>query len=273
MRRLRGVWAQGECAFNGWMSLPCAFSAELMARAGWDCLTVDMQHGLADYAAMTAMLTAAGETPVLVRVPWLEESAVMRALDAGAAGVICPMINSPAEAVRFVECVRYPPAGRRSFGPVRAQLCFGDDYYARANDEVVALAMVETREGVACVDDILAVPGLDGVYVGPADLACSLGYAPSFAPRDREVVAAIDAVAVAARRREGAVAGLHANDAETARAARRRGFNFVTAATDARVLRAGMAAVVDQLKRREDDENDTVDDGAGVGGVSDGAVY
>ena len=278
MRQLRDLWQSGQAARNGWLSLPGAFSAELMAAQPWDALTVDMQHGLIDYAALTTMLPAAGDMPILVRVPWLAEGDIMKTLDAGAAGIICPMINTRADAERFAACVRYPPAGRRSFGPIRAQVRWGTDYYRRANDEIVALAMIETREAVANADAILTTPGIDGVYIGPADLSCSYGVTPSFAPEDPEVLQAIDAIFAAAQRHH-AVAGIHTNDANTAATRIRQGFSLVTVATDARLISAGAAAALTQLakllnaKERQDDENNTTDDGAGAGEISGGATY
>lgn len=270
--QLRQLWQNDGCALNGWLSLPCGFSAELMAKQGWDCLTIDMQHGLIDYAAATAMLAAAGEVPVLVRVPWLGEADIMKALDAGAAGIISPMINNRAEAERFAACVRYPPMGRRSFGPIRALAHYGADYYQRANDEVIALAMIETKEGLAAVDEVLSTPGIDGVYIGPADLSCSLGYPPSFQPTAPAVLEAISLILAAAQKHQ-AIAGIHTNEAATARDARSRGFKFVTAATDARLMNAAGAAVLSQLREEKKDENTTHDDGAGAGGLSGGATY
>ena len=154
---LRTLWRDGGSALNGWLSIPDAFSAETMAHQGWDTLTVDMQHGVTDYASAVAMLTAISTTPVvpIVRVPWLEPGIVMKVLDAGAQGVICPMINDRAEAERLVGACRYPPQGYRSFGPNRALLHYGADYPERANDSVIVMAMIETAQALDNLDDIL----------------------------------------------------------------------------------------------------------------------
>ncbi len=278
MQQLRELWRNGGVARNGWLSLPCAFSTELMAAQPWETMTIDLQHGLIDYAAMTAMLPAAGDKPVLARVPWLAEADIMKALDAGVAGVICPMVNTRADAERFAACMRYPPAGKRSFGPIRAQVRWGADYYRRANDEVLALAMIETREAVANVDAILSTPGIDGLYIGPADLSCSYGALPSFAPSDPEVLQAIDTIFTAAKQ-HGVVAGIHTNDVDTAAARIQQGFQLVTVATDARLIATGAAAVLTQLshltkeKKEKTDENNTTDNGTSAGKISDGTTY
>ncbi|MDP9137324.1 MAG: aldolase/citrate lyase family protein, partial [Pseudomonadota bacterium] len=170
---LKKLWASGGAAVNGWLAIPNSFSAEVMAHQGWDSLTLDLQHGLLDYGAVVPMLQAISTTGVapLARVPWLEEGILMKLLDAGCYGLICPMINSRAECERFVQACRYPPRGGRSFGPIRALLYGGADYFAHANEEIVLLAMVETKAALDDLEGILSVPGLDGIYVGPADLS------------------------------------------------------------------------------------------------------
>lgn len=240
---------EGRCAINGWLSLPCGFAAEVMARQGWDSLTIDMQHGLIDYPAATAMLTAVSTTSVtpLVRVPWLEEGIIMKMLDAGAHGVICPMINTRADAERFAAAVRYPPQGARSFGPIRAQLIGGGDYHQHANDSILALAMIETKEAVANAEEILSVAGIDGVYIGPADLACSLGCEVSFTPTAAAVVEAIDRI-LAAAKKQGVFAGIHTGSADYARAMSEKGFDLVTVMSDARLMAAAAKQAVSQAR-------------------------
>ncbi len=169
--RLRKIWSEGRPAVNGWLSIGNAFTAEIMAAQGYDSVTVDMQHGALDYSAALPMMQAmrASGVTVMARAPWREPGIIMKALDAGAQGIICPMINSAAEAAEFVSYMRYPPRGQRSFGPTRAAFAYGS-YGVSANDEVLALAMIETREGLDNLEEIAATPGIDGIYVGPADL-------------------------------------------------------------------------------------------------------
>ncbi len=158
--RLRKIWSEGRPAVNGWLSIGNAFTAEIMAAQGYDSVTVDMQHGALDYSAALPMMQAmrASGVTVMARAPWREPGIIMKALDAGAQGIICPMINSAAEAAEFVSYMRYPPRGQRSFGPTRAAFAYGS-YGVSANDEVLALAMIETREGLDNLEEIAATPG------------------------------------------------------------------------------------------------------------------
>src|SRR6185369_12322396 len=156
---LRKIWARGEAVVNGWLSIPSSFSAEVMAHQGFDSLTVDMQHGVVDYQTAVTMLQAISTTPTvpLARVPWLDPGILMKMLDAAVYGVICPMINSAEEARRLVSACRYPPKGMRSFGPIRALLYGGADYPKHANDTILVIAMIETRDALTNLDEILAV--------------------------------------------------------------------------------------------------------------------
>jgi 4-hydroxy-2-oxoheptanedioate aldolase len=174
--KLREIWAGGGTAVNGWLHIPSSWSAEVMAHAGWDSVTIDLQHGLAGYQAAVTMLQAIATTDAvpLARSTWNDPAQIMRLLDAGAYGIICPMINTRAEAESFVGACRYPPLGYRSLGPTRAAVYAGADYAQQANDTVVTLAMVETQQALDNLEDILTTPGLDGVFVGPGDLLLSL---------------------------------------------------------------------------------------------------
>lgn len=249
--KLRKIWSEGGCALNGWLSIPCAFSAEIMAQQGWDSLTVDMQHGLIDYQEMTQMLPSiSGGADALARVPWLEEGAIMKALDAGAAGVICPMINTRADAERLAAATRYPPLGKRSFGPIRARLQYGKNYSDIANDEIIVLAMVETAEAVDNVDEILSVPGLDGAYVGPNDLASSLGCEITFNPTAEPVLKAIDKIYESARRHKVRI-GIHTGSPEHAGKMRQKGFDLVTVSSDARLIASGAQDIISQFRNKK----------------------
>jgi 4-hydroxy-2-oxoheptanedioate aldolase len=238
--RLREVWAQGRPAINAWLNMGSAFVAESMAGQGWDAVTVDTQHGLGGYTEMVAMLQAmsAGPATPLVRVSWNSPGEIMKALDAGAMGVICPMINTREEAEAFVDACRYPPLGRRSFGPVRAALVHGADYAQAANGEVIALAMVETAEGLANVQAIAATPGLDGVYIGPSDLNLSLGGPPMQDNDDPNLMAAFDRIQAACKA-AGRRCGVHTSSVTYSQKMIARGFDLVTVASDARYVAAG----------------------------------
>lgn len=252
VNRLQTLWGEGRATLNGWLSVGSPFTAEIMAAQGYDSLTVDLQHGALDQSAVLPLLQAvrtSGVTP-LVRVPWLEPGAIMKALDAGALGVICPMVNTAEEAGRFADCMRYPPRGGRSWGPVRARLVAGDSYAAEANDRVLAIAMIETKTAMENLDAIAATPGLDALYIGPSDLTLSLGNGslpPQFDPEEPIIVAAIRRI-LAAAKANGLRAGLHCGAPEYAAQAVGWGFDMVTVSDDARLLTTAAAESVARFR-------------------------
>jgi 4-hydroxy-2-oxoheptanedioate aldolase len=246
--RIRTLWAADKPVVNNWLTIPDAFCAETLAHAGFDSLTVDMQHGLIGFEAAVSMLTAISSTRTMpvVRVPWLDQGIVMKMLDAGAYGIICPMVNTRADAELFVSALRYPPAGSRSFGPARAVLYAGPDYIQHANDTVVGLAMIETREALDNLDEILSVKGLDAVYIGPNDLALSLGYEPRSDVDDPRVVEAVEHI-LAKAQQHGVTAGMHNSSAVYARRWADKGFRFVTVGADVSFLVSGAAQALAEL--------------------------
>ena len=250
--RLRTLWAEGRPALNGWLSIGDAFAAEIVAAQGYDSLTVDLQHGMIDDGAALAMLQAvraSGAAP-LVRVPWLAPAPVMRALDMGAHGVICPMVETPAQAAELVSYVRYPPAGTRSFGPTRAAIVEGPGYGDEADAQVLCFAMIETARAFADVEAIAATPGLDGLYIGPADLTLGLTgrrYRTGFDREEPEMVAAIARI-LAAAKAAGLRAALHCGSPAYAARAVGLGFDLVTLPNDVRILARGAAADVSEAR-------------------------
>lgn len=247
--RLREIWQAGGAAVNGWLAIPNGFSAETMAHQGWDSLTVDLQHGMNDYQAMLGMLQAVSTTSTVpvVRVPWLEPGILMKALDAGAYGVICPMVNTREDAEKLVAWTHYAPQGTRSFGPTRALLYGGADYPERANETIVTFAMIETAKALDNLDDILSVEGLDAIYIGPSDLSLALGCRPTFDDVDPKAADAIDHV-LARARAHGVVAGIHNGTAESALARIAKGFQFVTVSSDARLIATGSQQVLAKMR-------------------------
>jgi 4-hydroxy-2-oxoheptanedioate aldolase len=238
--RLREIWASGKAAANCWLTLPGALAAEMLAHQGWDSLTVDLQHGHSDFNAMCAMFTAISTTPTvpLVRVPWNDPGAVMQALDAGAYGVICPYVETVEDATRFVGACRYAPLGYRSVGPKRGLLYGGPDYIERANETVLAIAQIESAAGLENAAAIAAVPGLDMLYVGPADLGIALGRPPRQNTDDPVVMAAVDRI-LAAAKGAGRFAGMHCAGADYALAMVGKGFDLVTVISDEGLLAQG----------------------------------
>ena len=250
---LRVIWAEGRASLNGWCSIGNAFTAEIMAAQGFDSVTVDMQHGALDYTDLLPMLQAmrASGAGLMARVAWLDPSQVMKALDAGVEGVICPMIGTAEEAARLVSYLRYPPDGMRSYGPTRAFYAHGADNHSGANQRILAFAMIETAEGLANLEAILATPGLDGIYVGPNDLALSVsaGRLPSGLDREEpEMQAQLKTIAVACAR-HGKIAAIHCGTAAYAAKAIGWGYRMTTVGGDVRFLAAGAAGAVADFRR------------------------
>ena len=247
--KLKQIWAAGRSATNAWLTIPSPWTAEVVAAAGFDSVTIDLQHGLIGYETAVAMLQAmsGSDSVPLARLEWNDPATIMRMLDAGALGLICPLINTAAECAAFVGACRYPPAGYRSYGPIRAGLRWGPDYFAQANANVTALAMIETAQGLENVAEIAATPGLDGLYVGPFDLSISLGLARPADFTDPVLLAALDVVLDAAARHD-LVTGIYAGSPENALMLARRGFRLVTAAQDTALLQTAVAAAHAQLR-------------------------
>lgn len=245
---IRAIWSKGGCVLNSFLSIPSAFSAEVMAAQGFDALTVDLQHGMVDAQTAVALFQGMQGRDVvpMARVGANDPAQIGKVLDSGAYGVICPLVNTAAECAAFVRATRYPPLGDRSFGPSRALFSAGADYGTRMLDEIVTFAMIETAEAMANLDAIAATEGLDALYIGPADLTLALiGDAGriGFDREEPEMIAAITRIRDAAHR-HGKRAALHCGSADYARRGRDWGFDLVTVSNDVRFLAAaaGQAA-------------------------------
>lgn len=238
-------WSDGEAGVGLWLSLPDPSVAESLGGLDPAYLVVDMQHGLIDYADVRHLFQASqrsSATP-MIRVPWNEPGIIGKVLDAGALGVIIPMVNTVEEAERAVSSCFYQPKGTRSHGPIRAAQAHGDGYAVEANDEVACIVMIETAQAVESIDEILAVPGIDAVYVGPADLSRTLGLAPSGDHDDPAFTEAIDRILTACAD-AGIAAGIHANPALVAKRLE-QGFRMVTATSDLLALMEGARAALE----------------------------
>jgi 4-hydroxy-2-oxoheptanedioate aldolase len=236
-------WRAGEPTIGGWLSLANTHVAELMAHAAFDWLCIDLQHGLIDYGDLTHMLPAISTTEVtpLVRVSGNDPKEIMKVLDAGAMGVIVPLVNSRQEAETAVAACRYPPRGGRSFGPIRAALYAGAGYVEEANDEIACIAMIETKLAVDNVESIVTTPGLSGVYIGPNDLALSIGLPPQGDSDDPRHRAAVESVLACCKQHRLPV-GIHTGGVEYTRRWLAAGFNFVTLGTDRGFMMKAAAA-------------------------------
>jgi 4-hydroxy-2-oxoheptanedioate aldolase len=245
--------AAGETVYTGWCGLPAPIVAETIAREGFNTVTIDQQHGLWDTGATVtavAAIRAAGAAPV-VRVPLGAFAVASRALDFGAEGIIAPMINTVADAKAFVGATKYPPLGERSWGPMRAMTVAGVSdakaYLRDANENIVTLAMIETKTAMANLDAIAAVPGIDVLFVGPSDLSIGLSDGAELDPHSATVEAALDKI-VATCRKAGKIAGLYCANAERAVACAKRGMRFLAVSSDLGFLRAGAAAQIKSLR-------------------------
>lgn len=247
---LHEAWASGRAARNAWLTIPDAHLAEMVAARGvTEAVTLDLQHGLFDHgSAVHAIraIAAHGAAP-LVRLPGIDPAWIGYALDAGAAGVIAPMVESVEDAETLVAACRYPPKGRRSHGPTRVALRPGTDAFAAA-EQAVIFAMIETGEGLERCAALAAVEGLDGLFIGPGDLGLSLGLGPG---QDREEPAMREHFAriVGACRDAGKRAAIHAGSAQYAARMAGEGFDLVTVWVDAVAIAASLAATVDAWAR------------------------
>ena len=242
LEALKVRWRRDELTLGAWCLLPNALSAEMLAKGGFDWVLVDMQHGCMDYETALNMIRAidlGGVTP-LVRVPWNEPGIIGRMLDAGAMGVVVPMIQNAEDARRAVDACLYPPAGRRSFGPIRVGTRDGAGYFASANQRVAVIPMIETADALANVEAIAAVPGVDALFVGPFDLSIALGLPPGDNDGEPLFDAALARIGEAARAAGIATAVLANADLTPLRA--RQGFRMISVVTDAMVLTRAAAA-------------------------------
>ena len=247
--RVRTLWAEDVPAINGWLHIPSAWSAEVMAHQGWDSLTIDMQHGMMGMETAIQMLQAVSTTDVvpMARVNWNSPGDIMKLLDAGAYGIVCPMIETREECEAFVGACRFPPLGYRSLGPTRARVYAGEDYAEHANDTVITLAMIETQKGYDNRDDIMSVEGLDGVFIGIGDLRLTMTGRAGLDASDAVLDAALDEL-LATARRHGVVAGVFAAGPDHGIELIRRGYRIVSVMTDTAILSSAAAGMVGAVR-------------------------
>ena len=255
--KLKEIFKQGGSAVNGWLQIPNSFTAELMANQNWDSLTLDMQHGVIDYSSAISMLQAISTTNVvpLARVNWNEPGQIMKILDAGSYGVICPMVSNKKEAENFVQACMYPPEGYRSYGPIRGLVYGGADYAEKANGEILKFAMIETKESLDNLNEIMQTPGLDGVYIGPADLSLAIGEKPSFDKAEGDPVYDVIMNILEHAKKNKIIAGIQNGQPEYADKMIKKGFQFVTIGSDQRYMTGAAKAALSKIKK--DQKEDT----------------
>ena len=255
--KIKQMMKEGKPVINGWCAIPSTVSVEAMAHQGWDSLTIDMQHGLIDYTNALPMMQTISTTDVtpLARVNWNEPGQIMKILDAGCYGVICPMVSNRNEAENFVNACLYPPLGYRSFGPVRGLIYGGSDYAEHANDELLKFAMIETKESLEKLDEIMSTPGLDGIYIGPADLSLAINEKPGF-DRAEDTKAYTEILRILEHAKKNNIfAGIHNGSSDYAKKMIDKGFNFVTIGSDLRALNLGSKNILETLKGRSNKDN------------------
>lgn len=245
----RALCASTRPLFNAWLGLGAPLSVEIAADAGWHAVSIDLQHGSGDQPEMVACLSAAkgAGVPALVRTPSLDFGLIGRALDAGAQGVIAPMVETGEHAAQLVEAVKYPPLGRRSYGPYRARLLVEGDYFEQANGWTIAAGQIETKLAVDNIDAIFGAPGFDMVYVGPNDLAISISNGRHRNLRAPEVIEAIELVRRKAAE-HGVIASIFANDTDYARELIAAGWQIISIGTDANWLAAAARQQLDAVR-------------------------
>jgi 4-hydroxy-2-oxoheptanedioate aldolase len=233
---------------GGWCTIGDPYAAEIVSRAGYQWICIDAQHGMVDDADVVGMLQAiaVAGVPALVRVRWNRPEIIGRALDAGAQGVIVPMVNDAASAEAAVRACRYAPEGQRSYGPARAALRASDFSVVGANEATICVVMLETVQAIEAIDTIVAVPGIDGVFVGPSDLALTEGFAPNVRCGQPEHVRRIERVATVCEA-AGITAGIYAGGADSAKLWRDRGYRMLATNADAVLLRQGAQALLADL--------------------------
>lgn len=249
MQNLKTTW-HSKPTLAGWLHFGHPFVAELLAAAGFEVLVADHQHapfGL-ERALELVMITSKTSAAPFVRVSWNDPAEIMKFLDAGALGIICPMVNSKAQAENFVAACRYPPRGIRSFGPTRAGLVYGTDYAKHADERIITMAMIETKTGLENLDEILSLPELDGIFVGPSDLNQSLGNGAKLDSLEPDFLQLLEQIAQKTTQ-AGKVAGLFCGSSQYALRMQALGYRFLVLSSDSRLLTAVAKETIETFRQ------------------------
>ena len=248
--KLKKLFKEGKAAINGWIEIPSSYSAEAMAHQGRDSLTIDLQHGAISQSDILQIFQAISTTEVvpMARLNWNEPDQIMKVLDYGAYGVICPMVSNRNQAEKFVQACMYPPKGYRSFGPTRGFMYGGNDYVDHANDEILKIAMIETKEALNELDKIMKTPDLDGVYIGPSDLSLSIGEKAGFDKPEGHPTYEQALNILNQAKKNNIVAGIHNATPEYAKKMINIGFQLVSVGSDKIFMSDGAKSIVNKIK-------------------------
>ena len=248
--KLKKIFKEGKAAINGWIEIPSSYSAETMAHQGWDSLTIDMQHGAISQSDVLQIFQAISTTDVvpMARLNWNEPGQIMKVLDYGAYGIICPMVSNREQAEKFVQACLYPPKGYRSFGPTRGFMYGGSDYVDHANDEILKIAMIETKQALQELDKIMSTKGIDGVYIGPADLSLAIGEKAGFDKPEGHPTYEQMLNILSHAKKHNLISGIHNATPEYAKKMIDLGFQIVTVGSDKIFMNDCGKSIVSKLK-------------------------
>lgn len=248
--KVKELWREGKAPTMAWLSTPDPYIAEVVANVGFDAMLLDMQHGMTigpDRAGPWLQAVSTTDTVPMVRVPWNEPVFIQWVLDAGAYGVVVPLVNTREEATKAGGACRYPPLGYRSAGPNRVSLYAGADYLQHANEEIICLVMIEHIDTVDRIEELAEAPGIDGFYIGPADLAMSIGIAPRDYPKNARHAEACQKVLDVAKA-HGLIPGVHCGSPEEVVQRINQGFMFCPAVSDVGAVKAGTTAALQTVR-------------------------
>ena len=225
---------------NGWVLSECSATAEILGSSKFNSITIDLQHGMIDFTKCKLILQILSKYNIfpMVRVPSNEIGITNKCLDAGAKGIICPLINNKKECFNFTNNCYYPPKGIRSFGPTIASIN-DNNYFSNSNKEILSIAMIETKESVQNLEEILTIDNLDMVYVGPYDLSISYGYTPNKVFEQKTMLNTYDLILNKASK-FGKKTAIHCAGGKTAKFFLNKGFTLVTIDTDLSLFKKGL---------------------------------
>jgi len=248
--RVKELWRNGEAAVGTWLVLGSPITAEIIAQMGFDWVVVDTEHGSIDIGTTQSIIQAVSTTGTvpMVRVPWNDPMSIKRALDAGAYGLVIPMVNSREEVISAVNATRYPPVGNRSYGGPRVRLYGGVSYFENANEEIALMVQIEHIDAVNNVDEILSVEGIDGFFIGPSDLAISMGLKPGLDNTDSRHVDAVNKT-LAASQKYGVAGGIQVNTPEAVNERIAQGFKFIALTSDEGFLRGAALSAFSKVSQ------------------------